>query len=78
MPDANARDEKNIMSKTKKYQLNRNFAFYNFGTGGYETKDGRAMSYEETLRNKWKCEKCSESFPNYKSLLNYKKENHSY
>jgi hypothetical protein len=66
------------MTKIKKYQLNRNFAFYNPGTGGYETKDGSTMSHEEIVRNKWKCEKCSKSFPNYKNLLNHKQENHSY
>ena len=67
------------MSNTKKYLLNRNFAFYNFISGVYETKDGRIMlSHEETLRNKWGCEKCRESFSNYKNLQNHKKENHSY
>ena len=67
-----------VMSRIKKYQLNRNFALYNFNIGLYQTKDGRNMTYEETLRNKWKCEKCSDNFPSFKNLLNHKKEYHSY
>lgn len=51
-----------IMSKIKKYQLNRNVGFYNFDTGLYETRDGRNLTYEESLRNKWKCDKCFETF----------------
>jgi hypothetical protein len=67
------------MSKIKKYLLNRNFAIYNFSSGVYEAKDGTTMlSHEETLRNKWKCEKCSESYSSYKNLLDHKQQNHSY
>ena len=42
-----------MLNRVKKFQLNRNFAFYNFDSGVYETDDGRSMSYEEMLRNKW-------------------------
>lgn len=66
------------MNGIKKYQLNRNFASYNLNNGLYQTKDGRNMTYEETLRNKWKCEKCSDAFSSFRNLLNHKKEYHSY
>jgi hypothetical protein len=67
-----------MLNRVKKFQLNRNFAFYNFDSGVYETDDGRSMSYEEMLRNKWKCEKCSEPFSSFRNLLNHKNDNHSY
>jgi hypothetical protein len=63
---------------TKKYQLNHNIAYYNSDSGLYETKVGRNMTYEETLRSKWMCEKCLDTFPNFRGLLNHKKEYHSY
>ena len=66
------------MSKIKKYQLNRNVGFYNFDTGLYETRDGRNLTYEESLRNKWKCDKCFETFPRFRNLRNHKEEIHSY
>ena len=66
------------MSKTKKYQLNYNMLPYNPRTKSYQTKDGRNMSYEQAIQNKWRCEKCSETFPNYRFLFNHKKEIHSY
>jgi len=66
------------MSASKKYKVNRNFAFYNFDIGMYQTQDGRHMTYEETVRNRWKCEKCVNTFPNLRLLLNHKQEYHSY
>jgi hypothetical protein len=53
---------------------NFNGANYNFKTKTYETRAGRNMNYEEASKYKWKCEKCSETFPNFKMLINHKNE----
>ena len=66
------------MLDKKKYQINFNAYSYDYKTRTYRSKDGRPMSYAEASRNKWKCEKCSQTFPNYKMLFNHKKEFHSY
>lgn len=65
------------MNRNKKYQLNHNPFFYNPRTKTYQTKDGGNMTYAEAIQNKWKCEKCLETFPNYKTLFIHKKEDHS-
>jgi hypothetical protein len=66
------------MSETKKYQINFNGAYYNARTGAYETRDGRNMSFAEASKDKWKCEKCSETFPTFKMLIKHKNQVHSY
>jgi hypothetical protein len=66
------------MGKNKKYQINYNAAYFNARTGAYETRDGRNMSFAEASKDKWKCEKCSKTFPTFKMLLNHKNEAHSY
>ncbi len=58
-----------MLGKTKKYQINFNGANYNFKTRKYETRDGRNITYGEASRDKWMCEKCSETFPTFKMLL---------
>ena len=57
---------------------NYNAAYYNAKTGTYETNDGRNMTYAEASKDKWKCEKSSETFPTFKMLINHKNEIHSY
>ena len=51
---------------------------YNPRTKSYQTKDGTDMTYQQAIKNKWRCEKCSETFPNFKMLFNHKNEVHSY
>jgi hypothetical protein len=64
--------------KNKGHDLNYNAPVYNARTKLYDTTDGKNMTYAEATRNKWKCEKCSASFSNYKSLFVHKKQGHSY
>jgi hypothetical protein len=66
------------MNKGKKYQINYNMSFYNPRTKSYQNKEGKDMTYEQAIQSKWKCEKCSQTFQNYKTLFNHKKEVHSY
>jgi hypothetical protein len=67
-----------MLGKNKKYQINFNGAYYNARTGEYETRDGRNMSFAEASKDKWKCEKCSETFPTFKMLMDHKNQVHSY
>jgi hypothetical protein len=60
------------LNKNKKYQINFNGAYYNARTGNYLSRDGKNMTYAEASKDKWKCEKCSETFPSYKMLFNHK------
>ena len=67
------------MSKSKKYRVNFNGAYYNVRTGSYESRDGKNLTYAEASKDKWKCEKCSKKFPTFKLnktiMSNLKKEN---
>ena len=36
------------------------------------------LTREEALRNKWRCEKCSERFRSYRMLYEHKIQIHSY
>ncbi len=56
----------------------RNGAYFNVRIGEYETRNGRNMTYAEASKDKWKYEKCSETFPTFKSLIDHKNEIHSY
>jgi len=67
-----------VLSKNKKYQVNFNGASYNVRTGAYERRDIRNMTYAEASKDKWKCEKCSETFPAIKMLMFHKNLVHSY
>ena len=66
------------MNKTKKYQLNYNMSPYDPRTKLYQSRDGRSLTYEQAVQDKWRCEKCSETFQNFKMLFNHKNEFHSY
>jgi hypothetical protein len=67
-----------MLNKTKKYKLNYNAPYYNPRTRTYQTRDGKNMTFAEASKDKWKCEKCSETFQTYKMLFNHKNEVHSY
>ncbi len=67
-----------MVVKTKRYQVNFNSASYNVRTGAYERRDIRNMTYAEASKDKWKCEKCSETFPAIKMLMFHKNLVHSY
>lgn len=67
-----------MLTETKKYKINYNGAYFDFETGTYETRDGRNMSYAEASKDKWKGEKCSETFPTFKMLMEHKNQFHSY
>lgn len=66
------------MNKIKKYKLNYNAPYYDAKSGSYQTMDGRNMTFAEASKDKWKCEKCSETFPTFKMLMNHKNQVHSY
>jgi hypothetical protein len=47
-----------------------NMSSYDARTKSYQTRDGRSVTYEQAIQNKWKCEK-SETFPNYNILFGH-------
>jgi hypothetical protein len=67
-----------ILNKIKKYKINYNAPYYDARTGEYVTRDGRIMRFTEASKDKWKCEKCSETFPTFKRLIEHKNQVHSY
>ena len=68
----------NVMEKRKKYQLNFNLASYNIRTGRYENIDCIYQSFKDASMARWKCEKSSEKFRNFKQLMGHKIDSHSY
>ena len=67
-----------FVNHIKKYIVNFNMPSYNASTGLYEDNDSKYQSYSEARSHKWKCEKCSQTYPSYKLLCEHKTELHSY
>ncbi len=66
------------MANMKKYKINFNLPVYNHVTRLYENHDGKYLTFAEARKNQWKCEKCSQLFSAYKTLIDHKIEFHSY
>ena len=66
------------VNNSKKYVLNFNMADFNYSTGFFEKNGREYVTRAEALMNKWKCEKCSESFRSYRMLYEHKIQIHSY
>ena len=52
--------------------------YYNYKTGFFENNDAAYQTREEALRNKWKCDKCSDLFESYRMLREHNVQSHSY
>ena len=78
MIDYQWKDKELIMNNSKKYRLNFNMLYYNYKTGFFENNDAAYQTREEALRNKWKCDKCSNLFQSYRMLREHKTQSHSY
>jgi len=52
--------------------------YYNYKTGFIENSNEAYLTHAEALRNKWKCDKCSEKFQNYRLVHEHKTQFHSY
>ena len=52
--------------------------YYNYKTGFFENNDDTYQTRKEALRNKWKCDKCSDRFQSYRMLREHKTQSHSY
>ena len=62
----------------KKYKINFNTVCFDYKTGMYGNNIETYLTREEALRNKWKCEKCSERFRSNRMLHEHKVQIHSY
>jgi hypothetical protein len=51
---------------------------YNPLTKMYENDNGKYSTYAEAIKKQWKCDKCDQSFRNYKQFRNHKIDSHSY
>ena len=67
-----------VVNNSKKYRLNFNMLYYNYRTGFIENNNEAYLTHAEALRNKWKCDKCSEKFQNYRLVHEHKTQFHSY
>jgi hypothetical protein len=52
--------------------------YYNYRTGFIENNNEEYLTHAEALRNKWKCDKYSEKFQNYRLVHEHKTQFHSY
>ena len=52
--------------------------YYDYRTGFIENNNEAYLTHAEALRNKWKCDKCSEKFQNYRLVHEHKTQFHSY
>ena len=67
-----------MTGKLKKYKINFNAVCFDYKTGKYGNNVETYLTREEALRNKWKCEKCSDRFKSYRMLYEHKIQIHSY
>ena len=52
--------------------------YYNYRTGFIENNNEAYLTHAEALRNKWKCDKYSAKFQNYRLVQEHQTQFHSY